>query len=149
MCSPPEIRNIVELVKTARTDPVAGIRTVQVTGDDHGDLYVAEPGPLSQVTAYYPRYGNKIYQIIDREGRLRTGIQVSDNGVRWNVPVVVSSGDCCTVKEGEVYQRENTDLLPMIAVIFCPSAHIGHDRFIVQGAIPHQPGWDFYAALPF
>jgi hypothetical protein len=50
---------------------------------------------------------------------------------------------------GEVYQRENTGLLPMIAVIICLSAHIGHDRFIVKGAIPHQPGCDFYAALPF
>ena len=97
MSSPPEIRNIVELATTARTDPAVGIRIVQVTNDDHGGLYVAEPGPHL----------------------------------------------------GEVCQRENTGLLPMIAVIICLSAHIGHDRFIVKGAIPHQPGCDFYAALPF
>lgn len=85
MSSPPEIRNILELVKTARTDPAVGIQTVQVTGDDHGGLYVAEPGPQA----------------------------------------------------GEFHQREYTGLLPMIAVIICPSAHIGNDRIMVKGAIPH------------
>jgi hypothetical protein len=85
MSSPPEIRNILALVKTARTDPAVGIRIVQATGDDHGGLNVAEPGPHL----------------------------------------------------GRVYQRENTDLLPMIVVIICPSAHTGYDRGIVTGTIPH------------
>jgi hypothetical protein len=87
MSSPPKIRNILELVTTARTDPAVGIRIVQVNGDDHGGLYVAEPG----------------------------------------------------THLGGVYQRENTNLLPMTVVIICQSAHIGYDRFIITGAIPHQP----------
>ncbi len=136
MSSPPEIRNILELVKTARADPAVGIRIVQVTGDDHVGLYVAELGPHSRVTAHYHREGNEIYQIVHGKGKLFTGVCSSDNSVRWNTPVVVSSGDCFTVQEGQVHQLENTGSLPMIAIIICPAAHIGHDRFILRGEIP-------------
>jgi mannose-6-phosphate isomerase-like protein (cupin superfamily) len=136
MSSPPEIRNILELVKTARADPAVGIRIVRVTGDDHVGLYVAELGPHSRVTAHYHREGNEIYQIVHGKGKLFTGVCSSDNSVRWNTPVVVSSGDCFTVQQGQVHQLENTGSLPMIAIIICPAAHIGHDRFILRGEIP-------------
>jgi mannose-6-phosphate isomerase-like protein (cupin superfamily) len=132
----PEVRSM-ELVKTARPDPAFRIQIVKVTGDDHVGLYVAETGRHSRVTAHYHRDGNEICQIVHGEGKLYTGICSSDNGARWNSPVVVSSGNCFTVEEGQVNQLENTGLLPMIAIIICPSAHISHDRVIVNGAIPH------------
>jgi mannose-6-phosphate isomerase-like protein (cupin superfamily) len=136
MSSPPEVRNILELVKTARVDPAVGIRIVQVTGNDHIGLYVAELAPHSRVTAHYHRAGNEIYQIVHGEGKLYTGVPSTDSVVTWDTPVIVMSGDCFTVQEGQVHMLENTGLLPMIAIIFCPAAHIGHDRFIIKGEIP-------------
>jgi mannose-6-phosphate isomerase-like protein (cupin superfamily) len=136
MTYPQEVRNLFELVKTAPVDPAVGIRIVQVPGNDHVGLYVAELGPHTRVTAHYPRAGNEIYQIVHGEGKLYTGIPSSDSVVTWDTPVIVSSGDCFTVQEGLAHQLENTGSLPLIAIIFCPAAHIGHDRFIIKGEIP-------------
>jgi mannose-6-phosphate isomerase-like protein (cupin superfamily) len=133
MSAPPEVRNIFDLVRTARADPAVGIRIVKVTGDDPVGLYVAELGPHSRVSAHYHRDGSEIYQIIHGEGILHTGIPSSGEGVSWNRPVDVRSGDCFTVQEGEVHQLENTGLLPLVATIVCPAAHLGQDRFIVTG----------------
>jgi mannose-6-phosphate isomerase-like protein (cupin superfamily) len=134
MSLPPDIKNFFELVKTARTDPVVGIRIVKVTGDDQTGLYVAELGPHHSVTAHYHRTGSEIYQIVHGEGKLYTGIPSSDTVVIWDAPVVVNSGDCFTVQEGQVHQLENTGSYSLTAIIICPAAHIGHDRFIVKGA---------------
>jgi len=136
MSSPPEVRNILELVKTARPDPAVGIRIVKVNGNDHVGLYVAELGPYHSVTSHYHRDGSGIYQIVHGEGNLYTGIPSSDTGVTWNTPVIVNSGDCFTVQEGQAHQRENTGSYSMIAIIICPAAHIGPDRFIIKGEIP-------------
>jgi hypothetical protein len=42
-----------------------------------------------------------------------------------------------TVWEGEVHQLENSGSVLLIVIIICPASHIGTDRFIVQGRIPH------------
>ena len=133
----PDVQNFFDLVKTAVTDPAVGIRIVKVTGDDHTGLYVAELAPHHSVTAHYHRAGSEIYQIVHGEGKLYRGVPSSDTVVTWYTPVFVNSGDCFTVQEGEVHQLENTGSSPMIVIIVCPAAHIGHDRFIVKGAIPH------------
>ena len=137
MSSRPKVNNFFELVKTARIDQAVGIRIVKVTGDDHRGLYVAELEPHRSVTAHYHRTGTEIYQIIQGEGKIHTGVPTSDDVVVWNTSVDVRSGDCFTVQEGQVHQLENTGSLPMIVIIVCPAAHIGHDRFMVKGAIPH------------
>lgn len=137
MSAYPKVNNFFELVKTARTDPAVGIRIVKVTGDEPMGLYVAELEPHRSVTAHYHRAGSEIYQIVQGEGKIHTGVPSSDDAVAWNTPVDVRSGDCFTVQEREVHQLENTGSSPMIAIFVCPAAHIGHDRFIVQGAIPH------------
>jgi len=131
------IKNFFELVKTAQTDPAVGIRLLKVTGDDLMGLYVAELEPHRSATAHYHHAGSEIYQIIDGEGKIHTGIPTSDDVVAWNTALDVRSGDCFTLQEGHVHQLENTGSLPMIAIIVCPAAHIGQDRFIVPGAIPH------------
>ncbi|MDD1700361.1 MAG: cupin domain-containing protein [Methanoregula sp.] len=138
MSAQTKVKNFFELVKTARTDPAVGIRIVKVTGDNHMGLYVAELGPHLSVTAHYHQAGSEIYQIVHGEGKIHTGVTSSDNVVAWNRSVDVRSGDCFTVKEWEVHQLENTGCLPMIAIIICQAAHIGHDRFIVKGAIPNK-----------
>jgi mannose-6-phosphate isomerase-like protein (cupin superfamily) len=132
-----KVNNFLELVKTARTDPAVGIRSVRVTGDDHMGLYVAEPGPHRSVTAHYHCSGSEIYQIVHGEGKIHTGVPSLPDAVAWNAPVDVKSGDCFTVVEREVCQRENTASSPMIATFVCPAAHIGHDRFIVKGTVQH------------
>jgi len=137
MSAQPKVKNFFELVKTALTDPAVGIRIIKVTGDDLMGLYVAELESHRSVTAHYHRAGSEIYQIVHGEGKIHTGVTSSDDVVAWNASVDVRSGDCFTVQEGEVHQLENTGSLPMIAIIICQAAHIGHDRFIVKGAIPH------------
>jgi mannose-6-phosphate isomerase-like protein (cupin superfamily) len=137
MSSQPKVNNFFELLKTARIDQAVGIRIVKVTGDDSVGLYVAELGPHARVTPHYHWAGSEIYQIVNGEGKLHTGVPTSDDVVAWNTSVDVRSGDCFTVQEGQVHQLENTGSLPMIAIIVCPAAHIGHDRFIVTEASPH------------
>jgi mannose-6-phosphate isomerase-like protein (cupin superfamily) len=137
MSAQPNVNNFLELLKTAKTDPAVGIRIVKVTGDDSVGLYVAELEPHCSVTAHYHLTGHEIYQIVHGEGKIHTGVSTSDDVVAWNTSVDVRSGDCFTVHEGEVHQLENTGSLPMIAIIVCPAAHIGHDRFIVTEASPH------------
>jgi mannose-6-phosphate isomerase-like protein (cupin superfamily) len=136
MSPPPDIKNFFELLKTAGTDPAVGIRIVKVTGDDQTGMYVAELAPHHSVTAHYHCAGSEIYQVVHGEGNLYTGIPSSDTVVTWDIPVVVNRGDCFTVQEGQVHQLENTGSYPLIAIIICPAAHIGHDRFIVDGASP-------------
>jgi mannose-6-phosphate isomerase-like protein (cupin superfamily) len=136
MSAQPKIENFFELVKTARMDPAVGIRIVHVTGDGHVGLFVAELGPLRSVAAHYHRTGIEIYQIVHGDGKLHTGIPSPDDVVVWNRPIEVRSGDCFTVQERQVHQLENTVSSSMIAIIVCPPAHIGQDRFIVPGAVP-------------
>jgi mannose-6-phosphate isomerase-like protein (cupin superfamily) len=137
MSAQPKVNNFFELVHLARPDPAVGIRIVKVTGDDPMGLYVAELGPHGSVTAHYHRAGSEIYQIVQGEGKLHTGVPAPGDAVDWNTSVDVTSGDCFTVPEGQVHQLENTGSLPMIAIIVCPAAHIGHDRCIVAGAGPY------------
>ena len=131
------IKNFFELVKTAQTDPAVGIRILKVTGDDPVGLYVAELEPHRSVTAHYHNAGSEIHQIVQGEGKIYIGVPTSDDVVVWNTALDVRSGNCFTMQEGEVHQLENTTSLPMIAIIVCPAAHIGQDRFIVPRAIPH------------
>ncbi len=101
MSSQPEVRNIFEQVKTARVDPVVGIRIVKVTGDDSVGLYVAELGVHSRITAHYHRAGGEIYQLLNGEGTLHTGIPLSGEGVAWNRPLKVQ-------KRGLFYRKGGT-----------------------------------------
>jgi mannose-6-phosphate isomerase-like protein (cupin superfamily) len=137
MSADPSVINFFQQVKTAPIDPKVEIRIVKVTGDDDIGLYVAELPPHRSVTAHYHRTGSEIYQIVQGVGKIHTGLPTSDNVVTWNRSVAVRIGDCFTVQEGEVHQLENTGSLPMIAIIICPAAHIGNDRFIIKEAIPH------------
>lgn len=137
MSADPKVKNFFELVKKAQIDPAVQLRIVRITGDEDRDLYVAELEPHRSVTAHCHRNGSKIYQIVKEEGKIQTGIPTSGDGVAWNNSVDVSSGDCFTVPEGEVHHLENTGSMPMIVIIICPDVHIGNDRFILQGAIPH------------
>ena len=129
------VTNFIEQLKTAQTDPAVGIRIVRVTGDDHMGLYVAELEAHRPVTAHYHRHGSEIYQIVRGEGTIHTGYPSVDDSVIWNESVDLKSGDCFTVPEGQVHQLVNTGSESMIACFVCPSAHIGHDRFIVRGIV--------------
>ena len=101
-------------------------------------LYVAELAPHSPCYCPLPpgRATRSTRLFTEKENYIPVSPS-TDNVVAWNTPVNVRSGDCFTVQEGQVHQLENTGSLPMIAIIVCPAAHIGHDRFIVKGAIPH------------
>ena len=137
MSAQPKVKNFFERIKTARTDTVIGIRIVPVTGDDVLSLYVTALEPHRSVPARYPQAGSGIHRVVHGEGILHTSVPLPDDEVAWNRPVEVTSGDCFTVPEGPVHQRENTVSPDLIAIIVCPPAHIGHDRFIVPGAVPH------------
>ena len=81
MITRPEIKNIFEKVKTAGTDPAAGIRTVTVTGEDGMGLYMAWLGPHSRITARYPRAGIEIYPMMNGAGMLHSGVPSSGEGI--------------------------------------------------------------------
>ena len=136
MSTPPVVTNFIEHLNTAQMDPAVGIRIVKVTGDSQTGLYVAELGTHRSVTAHYHKNGSEIYQIIHGEGTIYTGLASGNDTVTWNRSVDLKSGDCFTVKEGQVHQLENTGSEPMVACFVCPAAHIGNDRFIVRGVIP-------------
>lgn len=136
MSIPPIVTNFFEQLKTAQIDPAVGIRIVKVTGDDQTGLYVAEIKPHCSVTAHYHKNGSEIYQIVHGKGTINTGLLSGNDLVTWNRSVELKSGDCFTVKEGEVHQLENTGWEPIVACFVCPAAHIGKDRFIVRGIIP-------------
>jgi mannose-6-phosphate isomerase-like protein (cupin superfamily) len=134
----PVVRNYREQLRTAPMDPAVGIRIVQVTGDDHTGLYVAELGAHHSVTAHYHKSGSEIYQIICGEGRIHTGLSSGNDTVTWNRSADLKSGDCFTVHECQVHRLENTGSEPMIACFVCPASHIGDDRFIVRGIVPRN-----------
>jgi len=117
-------------------DPEVGIRIVKVTSDDQMGLCVAELGTHCSVTAHYHKNGSEIYQIVQGEGTIHTGLLSGNDTVSWNREVEVTSGDCFTIKEGEIHKLENTGSEPMIACLVCPAAHICQDRFIVRGLVP-------------
>ena len=117
-------------------DLAVGIRIVKVTGDDHTGLYVGEQESDRSVTAHYHKNGSEIYQIVHGEGTIHNGLLSGNDSVTWKRSVELKSGDCFTVKEGEVHPLENTGREPMIACFFYPDAHIGHDPFIVRGITP-------------
>ena len=139
MNAPPVITNFIEHLKTAQTDPAVGIRIVKVTGDNHTGLYVAELKPHCSVTAHYHKNGIEIYQIVSGEGIIHTALLSGNDTVNWNRSVELKSGDCFTIKEGQIHQLENTGSEPMIACFVCPASHIGDDRFIVRGLVPKNP----------
>ena len=136
MSAQPKDKNFFERVKTARTDTVVGICVIPVTRDDALSLYVAATELHRSVPAHYHQAVSGIDQIVHGEGKLYTGIPSSDTVVTWDIPVVVNSGDCFTVQEGQVHRLENTGSYSLIAIIICPAAHIGHDRIIAEGARP-------------
>ena len=145
-----EIRNNFERVKTAgSTNPAAGIWIVKVTGDDGMGLQEAGLGLHSRITAPFSRACSENYQTINGEGMFPSGLPSSGEGAVWNRSVFVKGGDCFMVREGEFHDLKNSGSPPLLVTIICPVAHIGHDSFIVKGAIPQCRGWDFYAALPF
>jgi mannose-6-phosphate isomerase-like protein (cupin superfamily) len=137
MSAQPKDKNFFERIKTARTDTAVGIPIVPVTRDDALSLYVAALEPHRSVHAHYHQAGSGIDKIVHGEGKLHTSVPLPDDEVAWNRPVEVTSGDCFTGPEGLIHQRENTVSPDLIAIIVCPHAHIGHDWFIVQGAVPH------------
>jgi mannose-6-phosphate isomerase-like protein (cupin superfamily) len=143
MSAQPKDKNFFERVKTARTDTVVGICVIPVKRDDALSLYVAAPELHRSVPAHYHQAVSGIDQIVHGEGKLHTGVPSPDDEGAWSRPVEVTSGDCFTVPEGQVHQRENTVSPDLIAIIVCHHAHIGHDRFIVPGAVTHQPEWGF------
>jgi len=149
MSAQSKVNNLFERIKTARTDPAIGIRIEQLTGDDTMSQYVAARELHRSVPAHYSQAGSGIYPIVHGGGKLHTRVPSPHDAVTWSSPVDVRSGDCFTVQGEQVHQMENTGSLAKIAIIVSPPAHIGHDRFIVPGAVLHQPGGSFYAALSF
>jgi mannose-6-phosphate isomerase-like protein (cupin superfamily) len=109
----------------------------QGDGDDQMNRYVAEFESYRSITAHYPHTKSKINSIVRGEGIIQTRIPISDEIVVCNTPIEVRNGDCYPVQAGEVHQSENTGPLPMIAITVFWAAHMGSNRFIVTGAIPH------------
>lgn len=131
-----KVKNFFEQIQAAQPDPTVGIRIIQVTGHNAMGLYVAELAPYQSISAHYHRAGSEIYQIVQGEGQIYTGVPLTGDRVSWKTSVGVHRGDCFTVEEGRVHHLENTGSLPLIVIIICPASHITTDQFIVQGTIP-------------
>ena len=128
MITPRIVTNFIEHPNTAQTDPAGGIRIVNVMGDEHVGIDMADMKPQSSVTAHYHKSGNEIYRIIHGGGRIHSCLPSANDTLNRNRSVDLKSGDYFTINEGLVHQLENTGSAPMIACFVCPAAHIGHDR---------------------
>lgn len=133
MAAEKKIVNMAEAIQRAQLDSKVGIAIVRLAGNDDFALYAAELAPGKAVTAHYHNRGVEIYQIVEGEGIMHTGLVNTDNHVSWNKPLAAKAGDCFNVEELEVHQLQNTEDKRLFVVFCCPNAHLNQDRFIVEG----------------
>jgi len=127
------VTNLYEKIKNATLDDVVGIRVALLTGSDEFSLFGAEIAPRKKVGAHYHQSGIEIYQIVEGNGMMHTGMPNDNNHVNWHNSVSVKKGDCFTVNEGEVHQLVNEIDSELIVIIGCPKAHLSTDRIVVKG----------------
>lgn len=83
-----------EQIQAAQTDPAVGIRIIQVTGHNATGFYIAELAPYKCSSAHYQRAGSEIYQIVQGEGQIHTGVPLTSDRVSWKISAGVHRGDC-------------------------------------------------------
>ena len=125
--------NLYEKIENAKLDDVVGIRVAHLTGSDEFSLFGAEIAPRRKVGAHYHKSGIEIYQIVEGNGMMHTGLPDNNNNVNWHNSMRVKKGDCFTVNEGEVHQLANENDSKLIAIICCPKSHLSTDRIVVKG----------------
>jgi hypothetical protein len=114
MSTPSIFTNSLRHRKTAEMDTAVGIRIVKVTGNDHSDLCVAEPGKYRSVTARYHKIGSEIYLIAHGVGTNHAGLPTGNDGLTLNRFVDLKWCNCFTRDEGQVNPLENTGPEPMV-----------------------------------
>ena len=125
--------NLYEKIENAKFDYVVGILIAHLTGSDEFSLFGAEIAPRRKVGAHYHKSGIEIYQIVEGNGMMHTGLPDNNNNVNWHNAMRVKKGDCFTVNEGEVHQLANENDSKLIAIICCPKSHLSTDRIVVKG----------------
>ena len=136
MIPPLPVANFIEHIRIADTDPAVGIYIIKMKENDPMGHDIPEPGLYRSITAYYYKRSMEIYPIIHGAGTIHTGLPSPNDSVRCNRSVDLNTGFGLTVDEGIINPWENIGSELMTSYFICRDAHIGHDRFIVRGAIP-------------
>ncbi|WP_366921808.1 cupin domain-containing protein [Metallumcola ferriviriculae] len=129
-----ELNNIKDALLVAKRDEAVGIKIVRLTGNDTFAFYAAEIDGYKPVGAHYHTNGIEIYQIVEGQGEMYIGSPEADAHVAWRNPIVVTTGDCFTVKANQAHQLVNSRPERLIILFACPYSHISTDRIIVTGA---------------
>jgi mannose-6-phosphate isomerase-like protein (cupin superfamily) len=127
------VTNLYEKIENAKLDDVVGIRVAHLTGSDEFSLFGAEIAPRRKVGAHYHKSGIEIYQIVEGNGIMHTGMPDDNNNVNWHNSMRVKKGDCFTVNEGQVHQLVNENDSKLIVIFGCPKSHLSTDRIVVKG----------------
>lgn len=127
------VKNLFGEISKAELNLVVGIRIAHLTGDSNFSFYGAELQAGAKVAAHYHNSGIEIYQIIEGEGQMYTGMIDSEGRVAWNTPFAVKVGDCFTVDEREAHQLLNIGDKKLVVVFGSSNSHITTDRFSISG----------------
>jgi mannose-6-phosphate isomerase-like protein (cupin superfamily) len=128
-----KINNLYQVIKSANLDETVGIRIGYLTGSDAFSFYGAEIAPFKKVGAHFHESGIEIYQIVQGQGTMHTGIPDENLEVAWQDSFAVQQGDCFTIEEGEVHQLDNDNDHPLLLVVGCPESHLSTNRTVVTG----------------
>jgi len=127
------VKNLYQVIQSAKLDEAVGIRIDYLTGSDLFSFYGAEIAPHKKVGAHFHETGIEIYQIVHGQGRMHTGIVNEHLEVDWQASFIVQKGDCFTIEEGEVHQLDNDSDDPLLLVVGCPKSHLSINRTVVTG----------------
>lgn len=127
-----DVENLFRCIQKAPLDKKGGIRITRVTGDETTSFYAAEIAPGTNLRPHYHEHGIELYQILEGTGTMKTGKRIG-SVVRWDREFSVGKGDCFTIDAGMVHQLANPGTKPLLAAFVCPTAHVGNDRFFVEG----------------
>ena len=127
------VKNLYQVIQSAKLDEAVGIRIDYLTGSDLFSFYGAEIAPHKKVGAHFHESGIEIYQIVQGQGCMHTGILNAHMEVDWQDSFIVQKGDCFTIEEGEVHQLDNDHDHPLLLVVGCPKSHLSTNRTVVTG----------------
>jgi mannose-6-phosphate isomerase-like protein (cupin superfamily) len=126
-----ELNNLFTTLAGTALDPAVGLRVARLSGEDAFCFFGAEISAGTKLSAHFHRADPEIYYILAGQGRMSLGDLEGETGVHWEEIFDVASGDCFTVKPGQVHQLENQGDTPLNAIFGCSATHLTTDRTVL------------------
>jgi mannose-6-phosphate isomerase-like protein (cupin superfamily) len=127
-----KVKNIFEELSKVEIDHKAGIKLSLMTGDSDISVYAAEIAPKTELNPHYHKIGIETYQVLEGSGIMKVGVY-ENNQIRWTDIFDVKQGDCFSIPSPKVHQIINSSDKTLRTIFTCPSAHLGQDRYFVEG----------------